>query len=321
MSTLHDVRRWHESLPQRMRSYLNARGIPTPVIDLHLLGWNGRRITIPIFDREGSLAFVKLAKDPADHGSWPKMLCPAGGHSELYGWERLRTKPPRIVICEGEFDRLVLEGHGIAAVTSTGGARVFRPEWAEAFAPIDEVYVCYDRDEAGRLGAERVATLIPKARIVTLPPDVGDGGDVTDYFVRFGKTKIEFLTLLRSAAPLPPEATSEVPVQKYREPQRTHPWSTRIERVKAQTSIAQVIGEYVTLRPLGNRLTGRCPFHEDRHPSFVVYPPTRSFYCFGCGKHGDVVNFVMSIEDITLREALSRLEDGTLHYEGDAASA
>jgi DNA primase len=91
--------------------------------------------------------------------------------------------------------------------------------------------------------------------------------------------------------------------------------------VKAQVSIAHVIGEYVMLRPVSNRLIGRCPFHDDRDPSFVVYPPTRSFYCFGCGKHGDVVNFVMAIADITLREALDRIEDGTLHHEGDAASA
>src|SRR5437867_3318192 len=100
------ARRYHDSLPPRIREYLNRRGISQEIIDLHLLGWNGERITIPIFDREGCLAFFKLAKDPEDLLPGPKMLTPAGAHVELYGWERVRVKPCRIMICEGEFDRL-----------------------------------------------------------------------------------------------------------------------------------------------------------------------------------------------------------------------
>ena len=46
------------------------------------------------------------------------------------------------------------------------------------------------------------------------------------------------------------------------------------------------------LRPMGGRLTGVCPFHGDTRPSFVVYPATRSYYCFGCGAGGDVIDFV-----------------------------
>src|ERR1700752_4696393 len=135
------VSRYHDALTLRIRAYLNRRGITDAVIDLHLLGWNGERIAIPIFDRDGSLAFFKLARDPDDPRSGPKMTKPAGSTAELYGWERVRTKPCRIVICEGEFDRLVLETHGFAAVTSTGGAGVFRAEWAEAFREIPEVYL------------------------------------------------------------------------------------------------------------------------------------------------------------------------------------
>src|SRR5437016_176845 len=121
------ARLFYDALPERLRRYLNARGIPDSVIDLHCLGWNGRRISIPISDREVNVAFFKLAKDPDDQSEGPKMLASPGSRAELYGWERLFTKPLRIVICEGEFDRLVLEAQGIAAVTSTGGARVFRP--------------------------------------------------------------------------------------------------------------------------------------------------------------------------------------------------
>jgi hypothetical protein len=124
---------YHHNLPERVRDYLRReRGIADSVTDLHLLGWNGNRITIPVFDRAGALAFFKLAKDPEDQSHSPKMLATPGAHAELYGWERVLANPEWIIICEGEFDRLVLESQGFAAVTSTGGALTFRPEWAEA---------------------------------------------------------------------------------------------------------------------------------------------------------------------------------------------
>src|ERR1035438_9657459 len=77
--------RSHENLAPRLRRYLNERGICDEVIDKHLLGWNGQRITIPITDREGAVAFFKLAKDPMDATGSPKMLCTPGAQAELYG--------------------------------------------------------------------------------------------------------------------------------------------------------------------------------------------------------------------------------------------
>ncbi len=203
------TREYHRNLPERIRDYLRQqRGIADTVIDLQLLGWNGHRITIPILDRQGELAFFKLAKDPEDQSDSPKMLATPGAHAELYGWERVLSRPSQIIICEGEFDRLVLESQGFAAVTSTGGALTFRPEWAEAFREIPNVFVCFDNDDAGREGAERVARLIPHARLVRLPEEVGYGSDVTDFFVRLGKTREEFLRLLARGCPT---ATREGP--------------------------------------------------------------------------------------------------------------
>jgi Toprim-like len=166
------------------------------MIDLRLLGWNGSRITIPIFGQSGSFAFFKLAKDPEDKSDSPKMLATPGAHAELYGWERVFSNPEQIIICEGEFDRLVLESRGFAAVTSTGGALTFRSEWAEAFEEIPNVYVCFDNDAAGREGVKRVARLISHVKSIQLSEEVGDGGDVTDYFVRLGRSGDEFAKLL-----------------------------------------------------------------------------------------------------------------------------
>lgn len=68
-----------------------------------------------------------------------------------------------------------------------------------------------------------------------------------------------------------------------------------------------MISSYVTLKRTGNHLKGLCPFHSEKTPSFVVYTDTQSFYCFGCGAGGDVVNFVMRSENLDYVSALETL--------------
>ena len=84
-----------------------------------------------------------------------------------------------------------------------------------------------------------------------------------------------------------------------------------IEQLKRRNPIAEVVRRHgVELRGQGRRLTGRCPFHEDRTPSFCVYPETESFHCFGCGAAGDVIDFVRRTEGLGFREAVLRLGGG-----------
>src|SRR5690348_12384533 len=107
--------------------------------------------------------------------------------------------------------RLALESRGFRAVTSTGGAGVFRRERVEYFKAIQSIYVCFDRDAAGQAGARKLARLIPQARIVKLPEEVGEGGDVTDFFVRLGRSEEDFRRLLEQGQPLPQEAVPAQP--------------------------------------------------------------------------------------------------------------
>ncbi len=298
---------YHDNLPQRIRSYLSARGIPDETTDRFLVGWNGNRIAIPIVGRDGRLAFFKLAKDPDDPAPGPKMLTPPGASAELYGWERVLAIPDHIIVCEGEFDRLVLESRGFAAVTSTGGAGTFLAEWADALRQIPAVSICFDNDAAGRSGTARVARLIPHARIALLPDEVGDGGDVTDYFVRLNKNREDFEALLEAAQPLPPELRSSAErraTARNSEATKNEAW-----QLKSLVPLATLIARYVELRPRGQHLVGRCPFHEDRTPSFVLFPATQSFHCFGCRAHGDALTFLMRIEHLTFPEALNALRE------------
>jgi DNA primase len=76
------------------------------------------------------------------------------------------------------------------------------------------------------------------------------------------------------------------------------------ERVKQQADIVRVVGEYVRLKKTGKDFSGLCPFHQEKTPSFTVSPVKQIFYCFGCGKGGDVFSFVREMEKCEFPEAL-----------------
>jgi DNA primase len=81
------------------------------------------------------------------------------------------------------------------------------------------------------------------------------------------------------------------------------------QRVKEATDVVALIEPYVTLKRRGKTLIGLCPFHQEKTPSFTVYPESQSFYCFGCSKAGDVFTFLIEREGLTFRDALERLAD------------
>ena len=76
------------------------------------------------------------------------------------------------------------------------------------------------------------------------------------------------------------------------------------DRVKQQADIVLVLGEYVQLKKAGQSFRGLCPFHSEKTPSFNVHPIRQIYHCFGCGKGGDVFNFVMEMEKCEFPEAL-----------------
>jgi DNA primase len=79
------------------------------------------------------------------------------------------------------------------------------------------------------------------------------------------------------------------------------------QAVKDAADIVQVIGEHVELRRVSSRFIGRCPFHNEKTPSFSVNPQGQFFHCFGCGEHGDVFSFVMKYHHMDFPEALTQL--------------
>lgn len=93
-----------------------------------------------------------------------------------------------------------------------------------------------------------------------------------------------------------------------------------VEAIKERNPIEQVVTAHgVKLQQRGGRFVGCCPFHEEEHPSLVVYPNTKSFFCFGCRAAGDVIDFVRRKEQVGFRQALELLgEPSTPLSAGDA---
>ncbi|MDR2694245.1 MAG: DNA primase [Chitinispirillales bacterium] len=81
------------------------------------------------------------------------------------------------------------------------------------------------------------------------------------------------------------------------------------ELVRQRANMADVVGRYVSLRQRGRVMVGLCPFHREKTPSFQVNPEMGVYYCFGCGKGGDLFSFVQEIEGVDFREALEMLAE------------
>jgi DNA primase catalytic core len=82
-----------------------------------------------------------------------------------------------------------------------------------------------------------------------------------------------------------------------------------INQIKEKTEITHLIGDYLPLKKAGKNYVANCPFHKDDTPSFHVSPALNIFHCFGCGKSGDVISFVMEFEKVPFTEAVRILAE------------
>lgn len=82
-----------------------------------------------------------------------------------------------------------------------------------------------------------------------------------------------------------------------------------LSELRTRADIESTVSSYVSLKRRGRILTGLCPFHSEKTPSFTVYPETQSYYCFGCGSGGDVITFIKNIENLDYIESVRYLAE------------
>ena len=82
---------------------------------------------------------------------------------------------------------------------------------------------------------------------------------------------------------------------------------TKIEEIQSASDVVSVVSRYVALKKAGKNFKGLCPFHKEKTPSFIVSPEKQIYHCFGCGKGGNVFNFLMSVENISYIESIRRV--------------
>lgn len=90
------------------------------------------------------------------------------------------------------------------------------------------------------------------------------------------------------------------------------------EALKASVALDRVIGQYLELKQQGPHWVARCPFHQERTPSFTVTPEKGIWKCFGCGANGDAITFIERMENVPFQEAVQRLADGAGWYNSAA---
>ena len=80
-----------------------------------------------------------------------------------------------------------------------------------------------------------------------------------------------------------------------------------INTIRENTDIVELISQYLPLKRSGKNFVALCPFHKEKTPSFTISPDKQIFYCFGCGKGGNVYSFLMEYEKISFLEAVKIL--------------
>lgn len=187
LPTAKQVQAWHDRMmgSERHHKFMNeTRGLSDDTLSEFLIGFDGGKYTIPIYDEDDNLVNVRRYNPKAtDHRN--KMVNIIGhGKGRIYGLDVLENND-EVVLTEGELDRLVARQMGLPAVTHTSGASVFNREWAKHFVG-KVVYIAYDDDESGDSGAAKVADVLKDVAhaVYRLRLKTGiRGGDITDFFV------------------------------------------------------------------------------------------------------------------------------------------
>jgi twinkle protein len=192
------VEKYHKELlenPAAMPYLTDERGFTQETIKKFKLGFNDGSITIPYF-KDGLSLNIKSrpVKPTGDKKYFREEGCP----SILFNLDNARKYQGAVIITEGELDAIAFDQMGFPNVVSVpNGAEAFSDEWIDDLEGFDQIYLCYDMDEAGRKGAEKAADKVGRYRCLNVILPLKDANDC----LKAGFTNQEMAAILAKAKP------------------------------------------------------------------------------------------------------------------------
>ena len=184
------------------------RGLVDDTLRAFQLGWDGDRITIPIYNEYNKLVNFRRYKWNSTDDKYKVLnyvdeFKNTYGEVQIFGIDQVLDETIESVVwCEGEMDRICAEQYGFPAACPTSGAGTWKPEWTKLFRNKKRVYLAQDNDEAGRIATRRLCEKLYRVvDVYTLnwPEDFPNKGDITDFFVKCNQTAEDFQELLDKA--------------------------------------------------------------------------------------------------------------------------
>lgn len=262
-------------IPQRIRDYLNLRGITDLVISKYNISWNGINIVIPVYNEGDKWIFNKYRRDPESELG-PKYKYDPGTSTSLFNRFALEQPQESVYIVEGEFDALALISQGLVAVSSTGGAGSFDKNWDKLFKDVKDVYICYDADAPGINGAINVQSILPQAKVIWLPTGTPQK-DVTEYLLTHGIESFKKLVEEAESHNIPQDPIDQPKTKKEHDKvikeyeALSHTYLLKQRELKYQQKewqFTEMIKEY---------LNKKADYYKTRRTQFDIYKEVSSY--------------------------------------------
>lgn len=186
----------------------DRRGLTDSTLKRFMLGWDGDRVTIPIYDEFNVLSNFRRYKWNSTEDQYKVLNYKdehenAYGEVRIFGIERLFDETVDYVVwAEGEMDRILCEQNGFPTACATSGAGSWKPEWTRLIKNKKRIYLAQDNDEPGRIATKKLCEKLYRnidVYVINWPEDFPNKGDITDYFIQCGQTAEDFQNLLDNA--------------------------------------------------------------------------------------------------------------------------
>lgn len=222
-----------------------------------------------------------------------------------------------VIITEAPIDCITLAQSGYNAV-SIFGTNSFKDLYIKKFRSIDKIFLLFDNDKPGINGSLEIAWKFYKARYTTEIAELPLPGDVNSIWLNNKKSFQKIIDYsLDSAKTLEDdkfnqflESKLEAEKSKKKRKAKKEAKDLDIEQIKNSIEISKVISNFLEIEKVGyNNYRAFCPFHNDhKTKSFFVYDETNTYYCYGCAKFGDVIQFIQDINHLPFVEAIEWLK-------------